>query len=160
MTRYADQYDKPDLRVSLDVLEAWTPEVLAREELGHIRSEVQVVLAAITSVKRRQTIQDQAQLAQALSHLRRMRTLWCGFVVNTKQEPDGEGFLPREALRQGAVWSVRDWTFARGRRAIARRDQYVTIARQIPKYSDRPANRIATYFSTDLNGVVTIRGGQ
>lgn len=158
LTRYADQYDKPDLRWTLDALEAWNPGVLAREELAVIRGEIRVVLAAATTARRQLTLGDKAQLAQALKHLRTMRSLWSALLPPGTTEPHGENFIPEFARKLGEVWSVREWTFARGRRAIANRNQYVTVARQIPQFADRPANRIATYYTKDLAGVIAIRG--
>lgn len=158
VTRFTEQYINPELEWPAKAVEAWTVVELAKEELEVIRIDVQVVLASIMNPDRRSTFTDHRQLAQALSHLRKMRTFWSTLLVPGTTEPTGENQLPPEALKGAGTFSVRDWTFSRERRAESRRNQYVTVACQKAATKDRVANRIATYFNTDIKGVQAIRG--
>lgn len=156
MARFAEQYVRQDLEWTPDALEQWTPAVLAKHELGVIRAEIQIVLAAMTSPARQHTLTDRSQLSKSLSHLRRMRSLWSCLLVPGTVEPTGENQLPASAIRQGVTFNVRDWSFARQRRAEGHRAQYVTVAWQ--KNAARNANRIATYYTTDIKGLLAIFG--
>lgn len=156
MARFAQQYVREDLEWTPEAAEAWQPAHLAKQELDLIRKEVQYVLAAMTCATRQHTLTDRRQLAQALAHLRTMRRLWTALLIPGTLEPDGEHKLPPAALRQGATFNVRDWSFARQRRAEAHRAQYVTLAWQ--KNEARHANRIATYYNTDIRGLLAIFG--
>lgn len=158
MARFADQYVREDLKWAEDALEAWTPAVLATHELGLLRNEVQVILAAMTSPARKHTLTDRRQLQQGLAHLRRMRGFWEALLVPGTVLDTGEHKLPAAAVRQGVTFNVRDWTFARQRRAESHRVQFVTVARQKPPYHNRAANRIATYYTLDIQGVMAVRG--
>lgn len=158
MTRFADQYVNPKVAWAPRAVAEWSPEVLAKAELVRVRTDIQVVLASIINPDRRSDLTDQRQLAQALAHLRKMRALWSTLLVPGTVESDGEHKLPAEAISQAGTFNVRDWTFGRERQAIANREQYVTVARQKENTRDRVANRIATYYNTDIQGLLAIRG--
>lgn len=156
--RFAEQYVDPRLEWPAARLAEWSPHALATEELAQIREEVQVVLAAITNPDRPTSTTDRRQLSQALAHLRKMRALWAAVLIPGTVLPTGENKLPSWTKVQSRVFTVRDWTFSRERRAVERRAQYVTVARQIPAHKDRMANRLATYYNTDVAGVLEIAG--
>lgn len=156
--RFTDQYVDLKLAWSPKAVAAWGPPQLARAELGDVRESVQRVLAAMTCPDRRTDLTDQRQLAQALTHLRRLRALWATILEVGVVEPTGENQLPPWALQEADTFNVREWTFSRERLAITRRSQYVTVARQKDSTTNRMANRIATYYNTDIQGLLIIRG--
>jgi hypothetical protein len=157
VTRYADKWVDTELNWSQAAVNVWQPDTLARQELSVIRVEVQEVLAAITC-STRTDMHDRKQLSLALAHLRRMRSLWTALLIPGTTEPTGEHQIPAPILRQAPTYSVRDWSFARERRATRNRVQYVTVARQHKVYKDRLANRLATYYTKDIEGVLEVRG--
>lgn len=157
MARFYEQYLDPSLAWPPGKLESWTPEVLAEEELDEIRSCVQTIIAAMTNHERRTSLSDQRQLTQALTLMRRMRTLWSALLTPGRVLPTGEASIPVTLIRQSLTYNVRDWTFGRERRAVHRRKEFTTVSRQAEVHA-RYTNRIITYYSTEIDGLLNIRG--
>lgn len=158
MARVSERYYDSKLEWAPSLIEMWEPRFLAEAELEQIMEDVQIVIACSAS-KVNTSLSDERQLAMALRHLRKMRTCWTTMLPPGTNVQTGEQLLPRTAFAQAATFSVREWCFARERRATRRRAEYVTVA--VQKAGDghqRHANRIATMFTTDIKGLMAIRG--
>lgn len=158
LTRVSDSYYDPSLEWDDLAIAAWEPRELAEVELEQIMEDIQIVIACTVS-RQNPSFSDERQLNLALRHLRKMRSDWTTMLPPGTNVPTGEHILPRSAITLAATFSVREWCFARERRAFNRRAEFVTVAVQKAGTGHRRhANRIATFFSTDIKGLLAIRG--